>query len=336
METKEYKCPFCGEMIKVGNGHHIKKCVERFVENMSEERKQEILKMYDDGASMLDMSKFLGCSYSSTERIMNELGRKRRTIKEATNMTQRKEKYKQTMLNNWGTPHNFDKNNPSRIAWEKRLFEEEGITNVFQREDVKQKIKETFHERYTDEEIYYNHAKGSNLQYWIEKLGEEEGIKKYNEICNNKSKSGRLEYWIDKYGEEEGTELFQKRFKHRYYDGLNNKCAELLDKNNIEYEREFKIFKNNGYFAYDFKIGNLLIELNGMYWHCSPKLYNAEDIVKFPNNLLIKAKDKWEYDARKRQFAIEHGYMIETIWEDELSEEKLLEVLNKYQYGKNS
>ena len=65
-------------------------------------------------------------------------------------------------------------------------------------------------------------------------------------------------------------------------------------------ESEFKIFKNNGYFAYDFKIGNLFIELNGMYWHCSPKLYNAEDIVKFPNNLLIKAKDKWEYDARKR------------------------------------
>ena len=128
-------------------------------------------------------------------------------------------------------------------------------------------------------------------------------FKKYNEICFNKGKSNRLEYWIEKYGEEEGTELFQNRFKNRIYgnyNGLNNKCAEILDKNNISYEREFKIGKENSFYAYDFKIENLLIELNGIYWHCSPKLYNADDIVKFPNNLLIKAKDKWEYDARKR------------------------------------
>jgi hypothetical protein len=43
-----------------------------------------------------------------------------------------------------GSNHNFSKNSKSRKIWEKRLKEEEGIANVFQRESVKEKSKETW------------------------------------------------------------------------------------------------------------------------------------------------------------------------------------------------
>ena len=47
-----------------------------------------------------------------------------------------------------GTKHNFYRESVSRIKWERNLIENEGIVNVFQREDVKEKIKKTVFEKY--------------------------------------------------------------------------------------------------------------------------------------------------------------------------------------------
>lgn len=47
-----------------------------------------------------------------------------------------------------GTPHNFSKNSISRKKWEKILFENSGITNVFQLDSVKKKSKETLIKKY--------------------------------------------------------------------------------------------------------------------------------------------------------------------------------------------
>ena len=37
--TKEYFCPFCGQIIKKGNGWHIRKCIKNYVDNITEEEK---------------------------------------------------------------------------------------------------------------------------------------------------------------------------------------------------------------------------------------------------------------------------------------------------------
>ena len=87
-------------------------------------------------------------------------------------------------------------------------------------------------------------------------------------------------------------------------------------------------------YYYDFLIDNLIIELNGLYWHCSPKIYKENDLVKFPNNKFIYAKDKWKYDEEKINFAKENGYNVEIVWEDEFSEDKILEILKKYDLWK--
>jgi hypothetical protein len=51
----------------------------------------------------------------------------------------RKKSWKQTC----GAEHNFCKNSSSRKQWEEKLLKEEGIINVWQREDVKEKSKQT-------------------------------------------------------------------------------------------------------------------------------------------------------------------------------------------------
>ena len=57
-------------------------------------------------------------------------------------------KRRETNQLRYGSNHNFNKNHPSRIKWESKLFEKEGITNVFQREEVKRKSRDTLIKKY--------------------------------------------------------------------------------------------------------------------------------------------------------------------------------------------
>ncbi len=333
MEQNEMVCPICGEIIKRGNGYHTKNCVQNYVDTLTDERKQELVDLYNSGYSMVDMSEVLGFKYSLTEKILKHLGIKRRSVKDATSQKRCRKKYTDTCMERFGTPHNFSKECISRKKWEKRLFDEEGITNVFQRESVKQKIKNTLLERYGEEGVLYNYQKGSFIEYYIEKYGEEKGREYFEWVRKRKREVNYKEYYIEKYGddwEEKWRDHIIKISKsHGNNYGLNDKCEELLKKLNIKYDREFSLLSDLYNYVFDFKINNLILELNGIYWHCSPKKYKPNDLVKFPGNHFIKAKDKWEYDRIKCEFAESLGYKVITIWEDEFSEDLLVQILNE-------
>jgi hypothetical protein len=55
---------------------------------------------------------------------------------------------KQSWIKTCGTEHNFCKNSSSRKKWEEKLLNEEGITNVWQRENVKEKSKKACLEKF--------------------------------------------------------------------------------------------------------------------------------------------------------------------------------------------
>lgn len=74
-----------------------------------------------------------------------------------------------------GAEHNFAKNSKSRKKFEKRLLNEEGISNTAQRKEVKEKIKNTFKEKYN----------GINNPFGVKEIR--------NQIRKNKENSGE---WI--------------------------------------------------------------------------------------------------------------------------------------------
>jgi len=74
-----------------------------------------------------------------------------RSVSEANDLDSSKTKREVTNLERTGFKHNFCAGCPSRDKWEARLYEEEGITNVFQRECVKEKIKKSILENYSVE-----------------------------------------------------------------------------------------------------------------------------------------------------------------------------------------
>lgn len=69
-------------------------------------------------------------------------------------------------------------------------------------------------------------------------------------------------------------------------------------------------------FQYDFIIGDdILLEVNGDYWHANPNIYGDEVGLK-PLN--CRQKFKVEQDRIKRAFAHKYGYKIFYIWETEV------------------
>lgn len=90
---------------------------------------------------------------------------------------------------------------------------------------------------------------------------------------------------------------------------LNDDVASVLDGHGITYEREYEI--NN--YKFDFKINNILLEVNGEYWH------------KLPNNM---RNDQ----AKATIIQLYHPeFQLRTIWEREFrsvrGKERLLEIL---------
>lgn len=103
-----------------------------------------------------------------------------------------------------------------------------------------------------------------------------------------------------------------------------------------------KILKDNYVYVqlkktyfYDFVLEKerLIIEVNGDYWHANPNIYKPDDIIHYPNNNLVKAKEIWENDKNKKELAIDSNYRIIYIWESEMininDENVFLNLLNE-------
>jgi G:T-mismatch repair DNA endonuclease (very short patch repair protein) len=81
-------------------------------------------------------------------------------------------------------------------------------------------------------------------------------------------------------------------------------------------------------YQYDFRVKdtNILIEVQGDYWHANPKIYTK------PDELTERQLFKIEQDKKKAKFAANHGYRILYIWEQDIKNNNfssLYELLEK-------
>ncbi len=168
----------------------------------------------------------------------------------------------------------------------------------------------------------------TNIEYYLNKGMSDEDAKI---ALNKRQATFSLYKCIEKYGEERGLEIFnnrqkiwnkklQKSFKQGKYTQspiaieLFNIIKEKLNLNNIIEEKY--IFNDNlhkGY-LFDFCLNNKLIEFNGDYWHANPDLYDAKTFIKAKNK---RAETIWEYDKIKIETALNQGYEVLTVWEND-------------------
>jgi very-short-patch-repair endonuclease len=144
--------------------------------------------------------------------------------------------------------------------------------------------------------------------------------------------------WIGKYGERNcdktTLELYGKtsaemlsNYIHFYgkKTDIESIFEEFLIELNIPYQIKFRIYDKNKinfwFREYDFLLlgSNILIEVDGDYWHGNKNLF--EELSDFQ-------KSVQENDKIKEDFAVKNGYKIVRFWEEDIKNKKE-EVKNK-------
>ena len=174
----------------------------------------------------------------------------------------------------------------------------------------------------------------NSKQFYVDKYGEVEGTKRYNDWKKSQD-HGSLAFFIKKYGEEDGlkkyykTNMLKTSFDKTYYSKISQELFKILENklnndNVIFYatkNHEISLYNEQYHekYLYDFCYNKKIIEYNGDYWHANPTIYDENDEVRKD----ITAKQIWEYDQRKINFAKAHGYQILVIWDKDYVHDKI-------------
>lgn len=291
MNIKKRYCPFCK---KQNQRHHYLSCKDK-PDNLSIiELKYEYIKynfnyltdinnLYDEYVtnrkSLTELNNKFGIDFKSIGFLLDYFNIKKRNIKDSSDIMLKHSK--DTFNKKYGVSNPWEKNAIGYNTRIKNLNEKYNINNVFQRQDVIEKIKIS------------------------------------NDITGHKK---RKETMKKLYGYESPFQVETIHRKALLNSGkritkLNKIIYDALDKNNIDYIKEYCIKENDRKYFYDVKIGNILIEINGDYWHANPNKYNIDWVN---TNRKQMAKEIWDNDLIKKEVAIKHGYTFVTIWENEI------------------
>lgn len=207
-----------------------------------------------------------------------------------------KNKRKITCLKKFGNEY-FTGSDIGKAKLKAGLLDKYGVENAFQSEEVKDKIKSSNIEKYgVDHHMKIeNIAKNAAKKTVISKI-KNGTIKTHNGKTQSElaKKSGysrsRFNTLVKKYGFEKAVNMNPKQ------SYLEKIFADILDTNNITYTKQFKV--GNKYA--DFLVGDILVELDGLYWHSDRIL--ADD-----------------YHIKKKAEYIEAGYDSLFLREDEIN-----------------
>lgn len=105
-----------------------------------------------------------------------------------------------------------------------------------------------------------------------------------------------------------------KKLLHPTMSNLEKNVSKLLTRYGIKHETQFQL----GKYYFDIKIDNVLLEVQGDYWHANPLKYNADTIIMYPGHKKKSANTVWKKDLKKKLQATKRGYKVIYIWQQEV------------------
>lgn len=332
------KCFICKCEIKPGK--HVYNCAKKHNITLSkndikfeqikskyslEIKKQDIVHLYvDEEWSLPDFQHKFGFSFNETLFLLKYFLIPIRTASAAKNTSRTKHKFLETSMKLYGVP------NPSSSIKvknkRKNTFQEKyGVDNVRKSEWFKKWLEQYMIETYSVKSLPNRYG---NMNGWWD-LQTEEFKKNHMLKANEGYKS-----WYESLSDDEKEKYNEKKCNSlvkSWTSSVEQKVKESLLKNGIDVIHQFWINRR----SYDFRIleTNILIEVNGDYWHANPSIYSPEDILSYPDKK-ITALEKWEEDKIKIKNANEYGYKVITIWESDvyLNQDNLDEWIKYYVY----
>lgn len=216
-----------------------------------------------------------------------------------------------------------------RNKYSKTCEEKYGVNNVSKNDTIKKKKAQTFTENYGVDNIWKLKSYSDWLDsYMISKYGSKRtGVVTWKTEQHSKQ---AIKRWAN-FSPEKREELIKKIIKnlHKVSSSKNNrletKISQLLEELQFTYTRRV----SHGRYVFDFVLSDfqIIIEANGDFWHANPTIYKGNDVLKFPGTDGVLAKDIWEKDKKKLDYARKNGYSLITIWETEIKSDKAFQLL---------
>lgn len=201
-----------------------------------------------------------------------------------------------------------------------------GVDNVFQIQEVKEKINKTILDRYgklrvnNPEAISLSRASFSDDKWKsiAEKL--------------RATRKGWSDERREKYSKGRGelTREFWKRVNDDFLSGkffpkmnkIEEKVSQALELAKLDFQ--FSRFVARRQFDFHVTGTKVLIEVQGDYWHANPTIYSFADCLNFPGRREVHVCDIWARDEEKRRIAEKFGYRVIYVWEKDIKEMSLV------------
>jgi very-short-patch-repair endonuclease len=137
--------------------------------------------------------------------------------------------------------------------------------------------------------------------------------------------------WYEKFGKEIADEKLldwkkkNKIFSKSRLTSAEVKVHQILTECNINFIPQYAAF---GKYYVDVFIPNLnlVLEVDGDFWHANPSKYSANDILNFPSRPRT-AMEVWESDRVRQQEIESFGVVVKRIFQSEISKEKVISLL---------
>lgn len=312
-----FKCKICGTSLKRGSGHIKAKHGISTLEYVTQYEGVDITSLYLSGLSAQDISLHIKHRVSGISPIKKDILKYLREKGVEVRNTSRAMKV-------W--------NEKNGGVWNKGLTKEDHPSIARQAAKVKGKNNS-----------YYKMAEESRAKtrWWEYKEADEiaQIRQKMGETLKKKIRNGEVVpyHYLNPEWAKYNLERRMEGYKQWQMDGnkvkfgncslMEKRIAGFLDELGYKYIRQ----KSFGRYRYDYCLEEqkLVIEYNGDYWHCNPKLYEKEYVNLKKGKT---AKEIWEYDKIKLDLAIEKGYDVIVFWENDfkrLTNREIVEEINE-------
>jgi len=219
----------------------------------------------------------------------------------------------------------------------------------------------------------YNSNRSVTLKNLINRHGENDGIKIWDDYINKqketkskeyvikkygyeywkdlcKSKRVTLDHFIKKYGETEGKELYINRIYKNVYMP-SKESGKFFDKIDLILSKKYKTYyykkdgaefgkllSNGRYVFLDYYISELKIcvEYYGSVWHANPKIFKPNDIPFSFKGSNKTSKEIWKEDEdRIKILKLDFNINTIVVWDDDKSIQKVLKKIKELKNGRN-
>lgn len=263
---------------------------------------REELEAYHLTHSVEDCAKYFNVSYPSIVKLLNDYNIPRHShaeanklgmlnaygVENAMNIPSTKERIKQSMLDRYGVEH-YSQTDSYKESYKSTLLKRYGVEHSSKIPGNREKAKQTILERYGADN--FNNRKKAK-QTMLAKYGVTSPLK-LTDALQKLSNTCMKKYGVPYACMRDEARMRGNDSKPNIY------FAKKLENANIEFEREYTIDS----FQYDFKVGNILVEVDPTYTHnVTESPFGREPIDKL-------------YHLNKSSVAKSHGFQCMHIFD---------------------